>query len=471
MAHVKTTANKITPRLERVDLKNLGVLAYDFDNLYPQRITDITNDSGTATTCLKLFTKFVNGNGANDIDFGKIKINKNGLTVNKLIRKMAKSIGHNDGIALHFNYNGLGKKTDISFIPWEYCRLTLDIGMYPDMIAVYDDWGKVKSKNMIKKNLSYIHKYDPSAVLGQVQSCEGESDKEKWANYNGQVLYWTPDGSDKYPLAPFDSVLEDMVTEAQTKRFKANTSAKNFLASHIVITNKEEADVDDNGDEIISDDKGQGISEALTIFQGGDGAGTMMHVERENEDEVIDIKKIELQNYDKLFEYTEESSTLDIVRQFLIPPILLLQTAGSLGSSKEIAEAKEYYNDITSPERDVIEELLIEAFTNFIIINKSGDYSVKSLTVQKPITAEYFPYYSKNEIRESNGSASVDDAISDIDILAVALGVGGTQALVGILTNPDLEADQKKGTIKVLFGLTEDQVNEMLSLQTNPHAK
>jgi len=469
MAKVKSTANKVEPRLQRVDLKSIGVIAYDFDNKYPQRVIDITNDSGTAKTCLKLFTKFVTGSGANDVDFGKIKINKKGLTVNKLIRKMAGSIGRNDGIAIHFNYNGLGKKTEINFIPWEFCRLTMDEGKHPNMIAIYDDWSKTKRKKMSKKDLSYVHKYDPSKVMEQVQSCEGKDDAEKWSNYKGQVLYWTPGGSEEYPLAPFDSVLEDMITEAQTKRFKNNTSAKSFLASHIVITNKEEADADD--EDIVSEDSGESIGEALTQFAGGDGAGTMMHIERENDEEQIEIKKVELQNYDKLFEYTEDSSTLDIIRQFLIPPILLLQSSISLGGGGELAAAKEYYNDVTAPDRDIIEELLIEAFKGFVKSNESEDFSIKALTVSKPIEAIYFPYYSKNEIREANGDTPVEDAVSNADVLAVTLGVGGTQALTGILTNPELDEEQKKGTIKVLFGLTEEQVNEMLAVTTNPHAK
>jgi hypothetical protein len=44
------------------------------------------------------------------------------------------------------------------------------------------------------------------------------------------------------------------------------------------------------------------------------------------------------------------------------------------------------------------------------------------------------------------------------------LWVGGTQALTSILSDPLLTIDQKKGTLKVLFGLSDEQTNQMLSL-------
>ena len=207
MAKVKATADKVEKRITAVDNKSLGIINYDFDNLYPQRINDIVNNSGTAVTCLRMYSKYVMGGGAKDETFYKAKVNSKGLTVDKLIRKMTYSKGKYQSIVLHVNYNGLLQITEASIVPFEYCRLVpQDDVDNAGKIAVYDDWGKVKKKSIDKKKVDFINIYNPSNVLQEVEEVGG------WKNYKGQIVYGTPDGLE-YPLAHYDSVLDDMMTE------------------------------------------------------------------------------------------------------------------------------------------------------------------------------------------------------------------------------------------------------------------
>lgn len=456
MAKIKITADrqKIKARIDRIDLKDLDILAYDLDNLYPQRVIDIVNDSGTAKTCLRMFTRFVMGRGAKDVDFYKSVVNDKGLTVDKLIRKMSFSKGCFNGIALHINYNGLGQKVDVTPINFEYCRLGIESNEYK--IAVYDDWGKTKRKNFKKTDVQFINVYNPNNVLREVEQAGG------WEHYNGQVFYWTPNGLE-YPLTDFDAVLEDMITEAQTKRFKANTSAKNFLASHILVTGKEEVSFDENGNEIQNEEGG--LAENLERFQGGDGSGTILWMEKESNEEQIELKKVDIQDYDGLYEYTENSSRDNIIKSFLIPPVLLVRTSGSLGTSKEISDATDFYNTITADDRLIIEEILKMVFSNFYYkICPSNDYSILPLKVEKELDVAYSQYFTKNEFRQSLGYEALEDAKSDNSVLAVTLGVGGTQALTSIIADQVLTVDQKKGSLIVLFGLSEQQANTMLGI-------
>jgi hypothetical protein len=457
MAKVKATANKIEKRVFNPENKSLDIINYDFDNHYPQRVKDIVNDSGTAKTCLRLFSRFVMGGGAKDETFYKSRVNSKGLTVDKFLRKLIDSKGHFDGVAVHVNYNGLRQKTELTPIPFEFCRLVPQESKdNAGKIALYDDWGLVKKKSIKRSDIDFINVYNPNTVLSEVEEAGG------WDNYKGQVFYWTPTGHE-YPLAPFDAVLEDMITESQVKRFKTNTSAKNFLASHILITGKAESVIDEKGNEI---NKGDDLAGNLKEFQGGDGAGQILWLERENNDENIELQKVDTQDYDGLYEYTENSSRDNIIKSFLIPPVLLLRVEGSLGTSKEIADATDYYNAITADDRLQLEEILRELFTDFAYqVCPSEDYSIIPLKYTKPIDPEYFSYYTKNEIRVSNGDPEANDVKADIQLLAVTLGVGGTQALQNILVDQTLTIDQKKGSLKTLFGLTDDQANEMLGIK------
>lgn len=453
MARVKITAdrNKVKPRIDPKDLTDLQILSYDNDNIYPQRVVDIVNDSGTAKRCLNMYARFVMGQGAKDLDFYKTKINSKGLTVDKLIRKTALSKGEFNGIAWHLNFNGLGEVTEVTPINFEYCRLGI---LTNDLkIAVYDDWGKTKRKNFKKTDVEFIDVYNPENALRQAELLGGIE------HYKGQILYWTPNGLE-YPLTDFDAVLEDMITEAQTKRFKANTSAKNFLASHILITGKEEVKEDENGNPIDAD-----FAKTLEQFQGGDGSGTILWMERESNEENIELQKVDIQDYDGLYEYTEKSSRDNIIGAFNIPPVLLVRTSGTLGTSKEISDATDFYNSFTAYDRLIIEELLKEVFSRFQVnICPSGDYSILPLKVEKELDVTYSQYFTKNEFRQSLGYEAIDDADSDKQILAVTLGVGGTQSLTSLIADPALTIEQKKGSMIVLFGLSEEQANQMLGI-------
>jgi len=75
-----------------------------------------------------------------------------------------------------------------------------------------------------------------------------------------------------------------------------------------------------------------------------------------------------------------------------------------------------------------------------------------------------FYFDTKNEIRIANGDEEATDLKADTTLLAVTLGVGGTQALTSILADPNLTISQKQGTLKVLFGLSDEQTNQMLTL-------
>lgn len=445
MAKVKSTAQKVTQRIDVVDNIGFFVKKYDFDNKYPQRVIDIVNDSGTAKTCLKLNEKFVFGGGLKDITFYKNKVNSSGETADKFTRKLIKDYGKFGGVAIHVNYNGLYQKREVSLIPFEFCRLVPEGDARHGMIEVYDDWGMTKHKKFDKTDIIYINAYNPSNVEKEVEECGG------WENYKGQV-YYSP--INEYPLAPFDAVLEDMLTEAQLKKFKHSTATDNFLASHLLVVGESESDED-----------AELFDQNLRDFQGGEGAGRLLVVEKANNESPIELKKIEIQNYDGLYEYTENSSRDAILKMFLIPPVLLLRVQGSLGTSKEISDAFDYYNGVTSDDRLVIEEILMEIFTNFYYdICPSKDYSLLPLKYSKSIAPEYLSYYTKNEIRVANGDEEATDLKADTTLLAVTLGVGGTQALTSILSDPTLTIDQKKGTLKVLFGLSDEQVKQMLTL-------
>lgn len=442
---MKATISDIEPRIIVKENKTEGILNFDIDNAYPQRTHDILMNSGTAVSCLRIYTRFIIGGGFTDQTFYKAVINRSGLKVDGLLRKTARDKAEHAGIAWHINYNQLFEIIEVQPLKFMDVRISTD----KTKAEIYPDWGRRKKKNIPKNEIQELNWYNPNPEIIQREVEEAGG----WEHYKGQVLYWTDLGIE-YPIAIYDAVLEDMETEGNAKRFRRTSSGKNFYAAQFLIT-----------DEAESEEASEEFAETIREFQDPDASGSICIIEKKQPTDSFEMKPVEIQKYDGMLQLTETSSKEAIVEAFLVPKPLLLKGSASIGKSEEIEDAKQYYNDITYDDRLVIEELAAEVFGRFAFkINETDDYSIIPVKVNKKITQEYFPYVSKNEIRVSIDQPEVEEPKADTKLLAEVLGVGGTQVLVSVLTNPELTEDQKIGILKVLFGLNTDQANEMLAL-------
>lgn len=417
---MKATVTQVYKRISITPSRTDGILNYDIDNAYPQRIIDIVNNSGMASTCVKMKIRFLMGGGFADSNFSKQKVNSRGLTADKLLRKVCTNMSYLPLLAFQINYNALFQKTEINYIPFSHVRLTdIENKEHPDMVALYDDWERVKKSRIDKDKIDYVHFYNPDPIVIQEQV----DDAGGWDKYKGQVFFYAPNGVE-YPLSDFDSVLEDMQTDSKTKSFKFRNITTNFMASHILITDKIENDGMNEATE------GQFL-DSLEQFQGADDALRMLHIERQpgSDPNSIELKKVDIQNVENLYQYTESSVKDNIILSFLQPKVLLFPTPGKLGTSSEIIDAVAYYNGITYHERLIIEEIFTELFKNFATnINATGNYSI--IPFKAPV------------------AESVD---SNIMI-----------PLSNILVDPVLTPQQKQNILVVVFKLTPEDAQKIM---------
>lgn len=452
---MKATVTDITKRISISSNRTDGILNYDIDNAYPQRIIDIVNSSGSSTACVLMKSRFLIGGGMTDKTFYKSKINKEGQTVDQLLRKLAVNKSMLPLIALHINYNALFEPVEVNYVPFQYVRLTTkDDKDHADMVAIYRDWQKLETKKIDKKKIDFIHFYDrnPEVIQEQVDEAGG------WEYYKGQIFLWTPEGHE-YPLASFDSVLEDMQTDSKAKTFKFRNITTNFMASHLIITNKFEKEEDL-----------ELFHENLQQFQGADDALKFFHLEKETDNDNVELKKVEIQDVEKLYEFTEASVRENIILNFLIPPVLLLRNSGSSFADNQMKEATAYFNGMTADDRLVLEEIFKEVFTGFAEkINPSNDYSIiplKAPVSETEIGADYLKYFTANEIRESKGYPAEETKAAQTKPLYEALGVGGLQAFKDILVDTTLTTDQKINTLEIVFQLSHENAVKLVQTQT-----
>lgn len=369
-----TNLKREPQRVDVVDLISLKIQSYGKDNLYPQVAKLLTSASGMASSCIDTYAKFIEGRGFKDSVFYQAIINDKGVQNDELLRLICKDIADFRGFSVHFNYNVLGEKTDINYIPFEHCRLTLeDDELYVSKIAVHPDWMKLKRKTKQKgisvNTIDYIDVYNPKkeVILSQITKAGGIE------HYKGQVLWFSFDGTGIYPKPIYDSVSTDISTDAGISNLMYRSVRFSFLQEGMLIRKKSSTDIDSEGEE-----NADSFSTNFKKFQGDENACKIIDVEVEFDEEIPQFVPFKRLTHEKELKVTEDSISSRIGRRFQQPPILRCETVPTGFTQDAIADAYNFYNSITEPERRTVERLFKQIFFNYHDknINPTNDYSI-----------------------------------------------------------------------------------------------
>ena len=422
----------ILKRDKRFDLRNdrgLGVQSYGEYNDYPQQLIEIVNASGTGKSCVNTYAKFISGKGFEDKDFYKKIVNRFGHTNDYICDQISKDFAAFGGFAIHVNYNANYKICEIQHIPFEQARfkaLDPDSGFF-DKIALHNDWGKrfLNLRKWKKDDIQFIDFFnsDPEEIKLQIDAAGG------WANYKGQILYYSNEGERVYPLPVFDAVLTDMNTEEGISNVSNRNARNNFLSAGMLInysnTNKPAA-------EEKTEDEGQ-LESTIKGFQGDEKAGKIMYVELEDGDTKPEFVSFKGTNYDKEFNVTLASSQANIGKAFNQPPILRAENVGANFGADLMLNAYNYYNSVTENERLVIERAFTTIFKNWFELT-DNNYSVIPL------------------------SYDVEMSLAD------RLGEKQLTEFMKLLNDSAITPDLKRSIAKTLFGLSEDEANSLIPI-------
>jgi len=369
------------PQIERRILvrpnQTFGILNYDLDNAYPQRMLELVASSPTAKDCWNKRTKFIGGMGFEQADLGKVVINSKGLTLAKLLKAVAADKALFTGFGMHVNYNAAYKVASVNYVKFEDIRMgDTDSRETSDKYALYSDWGRKTWKNIMRSKITFLDKYnpDPAAIKQQVTAAGG------WDKYKGQLFYFNPEVDD-YPLIEADSVWEDFETEAGIKIFNNREVTTGFLPSTMLFmqSRREEADNSrpDSDEQHYCNVPSQ-LERDLGTFQGAKSAQKIIVIEYEDENSKPQFQPYSIQNNDKLFESTEKSVEARIIKGFSIPKELInAEKSSSLSNGGEKKQAIREFNDNTAPDRQELSETFAEIFGNFCTnVNPSGNWNI-----------------------------------------------------------------------------------------------
>lgn len=359
------------PQIERRILirpnQGWGILNYDLDNAYPQRMLELVGQSPTAKDCWNKRSKFIAGSEFQDKEIGKTIVNGRGLTLNKLRIAIARDKAMFRGFGIHVNYNANYKIVELNYVAFEDIRMgDTDNPTNRGKFMLYPDWGRRTWKNITKSKITCLDPYNPDPVIIKQQIIDGGG----WENYLGQLFYFNPE-IDYYPLIEADSVWEDFETEAGIKIFNNREVTTGFLPSTMLFmqSRREEADNSTTGsDGFPNKNQPSQLERDLGKFQGTKSAQKIIVIEYEDELSKPEFQPYDIQNNDKLFEATEGSVEARIIKGWSVPQALVgtsKQKAGLSDPGNEKKEAIREFNDNTSIDRGELVEALASILANF----------------------------------------------------------------------------------------------------------
>lgn len=390
----------IKPEQPRIDVRYLSqynIKSYDFDNIYPQKISDIISSSAIGSTCLERYARFIEGNGFKSDTLSKTEINTKDETLDDLLHLAVEDLARYGGFALHVNYDAFGKIVEIQHVPFESCRLVEDDDSgYIGHICTHPDWRGRKTRNgklmrVNKENMQFFNVFNPipEVVAAQIKSAGGID------RYCGQILWVSAYGKMRYPLAKYDSALVDISTDVGLSNVKQRNVRNNFLTSCIIVDKRGQSLDDELHDDNIVN---EGFANQIRDFQGDERASSIMLMTIGSDEEKPEIMEFPTKNFDKDFSVTDQSVTARIYGVFEQEPFLAIKN-GKLGFSGDVIEdAYNYYSSVTNRERRIIERSFCELFKsceNETLIDADAEIEplkfIKSETETTPKAVEVTP--------------------------------------------------------------------------------
>lgn len=421
---MKVAQIKSAPQFVSRDWRQYGIQTYGDTNDFPQTVSEIVQASKTGNACLSIYNDFVYGHGFKDPGIYRLRVNKEGEKLDKILRMVCKDFTVWHGFAIHVNYNMNFRVSSIHHIPFESLRLEkADDNGFIGRTAYHPDWGhrdKTKSR-WSPSDIEWFHLFnpDPEVILNQVEEAGG------WDNYKGQILYFSGDseGSPSYPIPIFIAEMTDMRTEEALANVAGRNACSNFLSAGILVDIKDEAQDESQVNE---------TQEELNKFQGDENTSQLWYIQCKSKDEVPQFIRFSGENYDKAFEVTQRVIPENIGQAFKQPPILRAVDVGANFGADLMTNAYKYYNSVTVRERQQLEETFVSIFEYWWAPLENPDFAIQSLTY--------------------NAGESIADRI----------GKDNMTQVLEIIRDQMLSTVQKRNMLKLIYGLYDEEIIKLM---------
>lgn len=328
-----------------------GIMYYDQDNLYPQRIWDNVANSPFGSAAIRKASEAFYGLGF--VAGGDVVVNAKGQTANDVLFASAEDYALYGGFALHLQFNDAGQVAGVAQIPFKFCRLKKpDTNGISYEVAVWDNWDSTNNAPYRARAPRFYPVYGPpNTFAAQVAELGGDAQ-----SHPGQVLYFGDRGLTQYPVAPIDPAIYAVQVDAAIRTFQMRNMRTGFMPSHYAVIPFEFQSEHDRAQ----------FKANLEAFQGAAESGKIMLLENPT-DRPVEIKLAEQHEWDSKFVVTEESVQNAIFYTLSQPPAVHgVDRSGNL-SRAQLAEAWSVYNINTTRQRGMLSRAFARVFDRFDI--------------------------------------------------------------------------------------------------------
>lgn len=402
-----------------------GWIEYDKDNLLPQRIVDLNNESAINKAVIENKVTYICGAGVDDSEYyGQPNPNDNW---DSLIEKIAKDYVTFGGFCFQVILNENGKSVSLYHTDFSKIRIgqTNEYGINLSFF-LSNDWKKTTGK------------YAPIEIIayGAEEMTKGKPYLFYYKDYEPSLDY--------YPIPQYYSALNYIAADGLLGKFYRNSINNGFVPSTIIT-------MPSNPPE---DQKEQFQNDIEASYAGTNGANSIVVLWGESEEVKPVVTSYTASNNADLYNNVDEIIFQKIIsaHRLTSPTLAGLSGSGNLsGNSNEIINSYVLYNDT------VIQKLrrtITDILSQFTVNNGYKKIVINDLDVISKI----------QDTSSSGGDINTKDENSqeETESLASKLGVGGTQALISVLVS-EMSDGEKISTLKILFGLSEEEANELIN--------
>lgn len=293
---------------------------YGEDNLFPQHLIDLFNNSAIHNTCINAIVDGIIGEGLHtEQEWLLNKANNDGESWNDIFKKVALDFKTFGGFSMEVIWShDRNRIAEVYHIDFSMIR-SKEKNYRGKVEGFYlsNEWREKGRFRMSADDLVYLPIFDESKKLEQPS----------------QLLYVQPyrPGQEYYPLPDYVGALRVIELDAEVDNFHVN-NVKNGLAPSLSITTFTNA----------NDEERRVIENMLRSQYGGtDNAGSLMYIDVASRDEMPEITPIPQNGADGYYTAINEMVEQKILTAHRItsPMILGIKTPGQLGGREEVIDA------------------------------------------------------------------------------------------------------------------------------------
>lgn len=319
---------------------------------FPNIVIQSVNDSGTARLCVDKVSKFAYGRGLREESYAKKVIGPDGYTRAKLAKELSLQLAYIPAVILRVKYNYFGEVSEVAVMEPQHVRRRHDgsfiygrgLGDPANYKMYYTD-----------ANRQILPAYKADISREEVIQTIAEQ-KAKYGEQVGFCLYVFNKGVglnyEHYPVPIYSSGLNDLKADAGLSVHEEAQVYNSFKAGVIINTRKLDHETKDADGRT----EFERLQERIEEFTSPDGDSVLL-IEGLTDENNIQVTPLNIQHQMDATEQATERIAKKVCRLFNVPPLLIgIETAGKLGSTKELMNHLALFNLTLEENRQLIKE-------------------------------------------------------------------------------------------------------------------